>query len=158
MRCSIHPTCLIRLVGYRRTVLVIWPRWSDFAVLYAGRGGTLKAIKELNSFTAAHETARNFELVELILSRANQALVMVAQAVMHVAYQWNKPSLWVRAVKSCGIEAGLTALRNETEIFKAVESFGFDSIKEGCVNFEHKAFESAKMYASIRKDGCNARQ
>lgn len=53
--CIVRSTivCLIVAVGYRRTVLVVWPAWSDCAVLYAGHDGTLRMINEVKSFTDA---------------------------------------------------------------------------------------------------------
>jgi hypothetical protein len=89
--------------------------------------------------TAAQETARNYELINLVLSRASQSPSAAAKAVEHVAYKWHNPNLWVRTVKSCSIMNGLTIFSDYTTIFKAISEFGFDAIKEGYATFIHKS-------------------
>ncbi len=116
--------------GYRRTVLVLWPSWSNFTVQYGGTGGILRAIAHVKSIETTEATSEQTELIDFVLSKGDQHFAAAADAVCEAALRWKSPDLWVRAVQACCTSLGVGVLPEE-KVVSALENFGLEAIKDG---------------------------
>ena len=129
--CIITPEHCV--TGYRRTVLVIWPSWSDYAVLYPGEKGLSRALEDIGSLSGQKElTTNEKDLIDFILLRSVEDPAAAAEAITQIALEQNNARLWNRAVKACCAHKGLAAL-SEDDIRLAIEHFGLEAIQSGYV-------------------------
>ncbi|TCD68476.1 hypothetical protein EIP91_010651 [Steccherinum ochraceum] len=114
---------------YRRTVLVIWPHYNNFAIQY-GENNVPRACQSLAKITTTAPSADDTALADFVLSRAAKLVPTdVVQAVTRVALRWNDPSLWVRAVRACSVRGkGLAMFPQPQPIFDALALFGTQDI------------------------------
>lgn len=115
------------LLGYFRTVIVLFPHWARFE-LTDGPGGFTDACRRLRACNT-EPSPTDSKLVEDILARAGPLhCEMILSCVCHVAIVWNNLLLWLRTVKLCDAEQSLFAL-GEDNIYSAVARFGFPPVQ-----------------------------
>lgn len=114
--------------GYRRTVLVIWPKYADF--LITGHGDLESACLDLYGILSKTPTQDERAQIEFLMTRikAPEDAVHVADGVCRIACQWEDVELWKRVVEVCSKKQGLNTLDVES-ICTAISTFGFDAIK-----------------------------
>ncbi len=64
---SNQPLILIKLIVYRRMVLVIWPPFAHFDIIHRGRGSEY-ACEKVRASTGTRPTQEELEIVDIILS------------------------------------------------------------------------------------------
>ena len=117
------------LVGYRRTVLVIWPRYSHFAIQY-GEDNTERACSTLAGMTNPKPSSNDLALADFVLRLAGKLPAQAARAVCHAAHLWKNITLWTRAITTCSpLGKGLAIIDKDEILFDAVTRFGFKDIK-----------------------------
>ncbi|PIL31359.1 hypothetical protein GSI_06058 [Ganoderma sinense ZZ0214-1] len=113
---------------YRRTVLVLWPKWAHFDLVHGSEAFSF-ACEELRASTSQEATEDEVELVEIILARSTASKAKdVVSSVCRVALTWKDFSLWFRAVRACDAEKSIGALQVDN-ILRAVATFGFDEVQ-----------------------------
>ncbi|KAH9936707.1 hypothetical protein B0H21DRAFT_894199 [Amylocystis lapponica] len=117
--------------GYRRTVLVIWPKWQDFSIRYGdGHDGFKRACETLRTSTSPAPTPDELEVMEQILQRASVISVAeIIAKVCPVACLWRDASIWVRAVTACDAVHGIASLGVEN-VYRALLVFDFEDIQD----------------------------
>ena len=120
-----HLPCAL---DYRRTVLVIWPKWANFDLIHGPKAFSV-ACDQLRASTSQEPTEEEAELTDIVLARSNASRAKdVVSSVCHVALAWKDFSLWFRAVRACDAEKSLDTLQ-VNNILQAVATFGFDEVQ-----------------------------
>ncbi|TCD68473.1 hypothetical protein EIP91_010648 [Steccherinum ochraceum] len=135
---------------YRRTVLVIWPKYSNFAIQY-GEENIERACKTLSSFQHASPEADDLALADFVLARAAKNPAAAAQSVCHAALMWKSSELWVRAVQTCSPvgNKGLALFPNPSRIVEAISTLGFSEVKSGLEKMLHVDLRNAARFAFL---------
>ncbi|TBU40008.1 hypothetical protein BD309DRAFT_1083033 [Dichomitus squalens] len=119
---------------YLRTVVVIWPSWTHYDIVY-GEDAFWHACEELESSTTTSPTLEENQLVQYILSRVDaddenadheQAVSSVATAA---ACRWKDLALWKKTMDKCLPYLSLAMSSVEESIYTAVETFGFEAVE-----------------------------
>ncbi|KAJ3542327.1 hypothetical protein NM688_g5980 [Phlebia brevispora] len=114
---------------YRRTVLVIWPKYAYCAIMDdvcgACDGLDIEA-DQLETSTPELSARINFLLNRF--GRSSWNGILIAKTVCKAAVKWNEPELWKRAVDSCSIREGVRIVGVE-ELHNAIRKFGFQAIQ-----------------------------
>ena len=110
-------------------MLIVWPRWSTFALLYSGERGLQRACAKLEA-TAAAPGADELSIAHDILASPYLAhhAPRIAQAVCQAASLWGDAQLWARAVERCCAHAGLATIPDDRK-FAALERFGWGAVR-----------------------------
>ncbi|KAI1793097.1 hypothetical protein LXA43DRAFT_281235 [Ganoderma leucocontextum] len=117
---------------YHRTVLVIWPPWAHYDIVY-GEEGLSRACNELTSSTTMSPTSEENQLVQFVLSRLegdcsaddmNQAM----SSVSSIACNWKDLALWTKSMVR-GSRLSLSSSLVEGSIHTAVQTFGFNAVE-----------------------------
>jgi hypothetical protein len=118
---------------YRRTALVLWPKWGT---LGAGGGADQRsayALDELKASTSTEPTARDLDLYNY-LSISAQYLTKraILDVLGGVARRWKKREYWIDIVRSCmsGYSGDLLSI---DEVAAASAIFEFSSLKHAYV-------------------------
>lgn len=121
------------MLGYRRAVLVIWPKRNRPSVLYSGNAGFIRACTELEGSTPAGPSAKDNELVELLLSKQDADPQRVAQVICQAACAWQDVDLWHKAISVPSKLHGLATISDDNKLY-AVKAFGFEYVRSryGC--------------------------
>ncbi|EKM48029.1 uncharacterized protein PHACADRAFT_214984 [Phanerochaete carnosa HHB-10118-sp] len=100
---------------YHRSVLMIYPGWSTFSLLYSGEGGLLRACTKLESTRTSPPTKFDHSFAEEVLlsSELPRHASRVASAVCHAGLSWNDAALRTLAIKRCCPYAGLATLPDD---------------------------------------------
>ena len=97
-------------IGYRRTVLVIWPDCYNFDISYGKNpSGALRALDE--AISSGKQTSNEHELPDFILRTANareQPQAESAKIVCSAARCWNNIALRKRAIRVWKAETSLS--------------------------------------------------
>ncbi|TCD68475.1 hypothetical protein EIP91_010650 [Steccherinum ochraceum] len=117
---------------YHRTVLVIWPNYSNISIQY-GTDNIQRACSVLFGAAPGTPTSDDLALADFILTRAAKSPMEAARCVCRAARAWNNSSLWVRAVQTCCPLSGkgLDLFPDTQSILDAIAAFGFSGIREG---------------------------
>lgn len=116
-------------LGYRRSVLVLWPERNDFSIRYDSSTGAERACEILCASTSLVPTPEEAKLAEHVVRRASRwDSEKVLASVCPAAFRWKDAALWVRAVTQCGAQRSIAAL-GEQAIFGAVLAFPFKDIR-----------------------------
>ncbi|TCD68477.1 hypothetical protein EIP91_010652 [Steccherinum ochraceum] len=112
---------------YHRSVVVIWPPSSDFAVRYTEDLHAAGAVLSL----ITPETSRDEHegLIQFVLMRFRQEPRYVIEVLCHAASVWRDPSLWVHAVSTASRDEGLAVFSSMDSVWNAITAFGFVSIE-----------------------------
>ncbi|RPD82293.1 hypothetical protein L226DRAFT_497438 [Lentinus tigrinus ALCF2SS1-7] len=114
---------------YRRTVLVIWPRWANFDIIH-GVNGLSYACEKLRTSTTLQATSDESELANLVLTRASAShCTAIVSSLCRVALTWKDLSLWKQAVDHCDATRSIAAFGGDRHIRRAVATFGFQEIR-----------------------------
>ncbi|KAL4247009.1 hypothetical protein ABKN59_001281 [Abortiporus biennis] len=118
--------------GYRRTVLVIWPKVMNSKVCYVGEDGFQRVCALLSEIQTSRRTAMDDKFLEFILHghRRKPAMdaCMITKAVCRVASAWHDCILWNRAV-SLGSPFGGLAVLPTSDVVEAFLKFSFSYIR-----------------------------
>ncbi|KAH8103885.1 hypothetical protein BXZ70DRAFT_669976, partial [Cristinia sonorae] len=115
---------------YRRTVLVIWPSYSHEGV----RRGLQNLENICNKIARATKDTPRADIQHLIddaLLQCPKDARYVTTAVCRAACAWKDVSLWIRAVDVGSKAGGWAALPNDTELWRDVNTFGFEHAQSG---------------------------
>ena len=117
-------------IGYRRTVLVIWPDCYNFDISYSKNpSGALRALDE--AISSGKQTGKEHELADFILRTANareQSQAEIAKVVYLAARRWNNVDLWKRAMRACKAETSLSVVETPLLCDSAI-TFGFQEVR-----------------------------
>lgn len=117
------------VIGYRRTVLVIWPNYSNFTIQY-GEGNVDRACLTLSNVSHEVPSRDDVALADFILGLAAKAPAKAAQSTCHVACLWRDLALWKRAIDTCSpLGKGLVVLDKNEAAFNAISRLGFEDVK-----------------------------
>ena len=114
--------------GYNRTVLVIWPPWSDLDVRY-GTHNLEGACQHIAAIRSTSPSAEELKLVEHALSKGTEHPFLVANAVSHAARQWRDQELWFRVMNTCTTEASGVDVQSLEHIQGAITVFSFETVR-----------------------------
>ncbi|TFL04375.1 hypothetical protein BDV98DRAFT_590190 [Pterulicium gracile] len=112
---------------YRRTVLVIWPKWGHFSMLYTGPDGFSKACKDLPWLDNAKKQR---DLADYILLTGAQSDARLAAGVVcELANNLKNVNLWEKAIRTCAqVGLGFVIVGNQVKL-EAIEQFGFTAVR-----------------------------
>lgn len=117
-------------LGYRRTVLVIWPDCYNFDISYGKNpAGALNKLNE--AILSGRQTENERELVDFILRTAKareQPQAEIAKIVCSAAQHWNSIELWKRAICACKAETSLSVVGTPLLCDSAI-TFGFQEVR-----------------------------
>ena len=117
-------------IGYRRTVLVIWPDCYNFDIWYGKNpSGALRALDE--AISSGKQIGNERELADFILRTANarkQPQTEIAKIVCSAARCWNNIDLWKRAIRACKAETSLSVVGTPMLCDSAI-TFGFQKVR-----------------------------
>ncbi|KAF7789411.1 hypothetical protein EIP86_000355 [Pleurotus ostreatoroseus] len=114
---------------YRRTALVIWPKFAD-CIIYSDLEDVCVDLRKEVSKTRSC-TPEQRVIIELLLNRRVSQpsdAANVADAVCHAACCWRDLGLWRRAIQLCSTAAGVAAFAAEL-VCSAIGVFGFDAVQ-----------------------------
>ena len=117
-------------IGYRRTVLVIWPDRYNFDISYGKNpSGALSTLEE--AISSGKQTGKEHELADFILRTANareQPQSEIAKIVCSAARRWNNNDLWKRTIRACKAETSLSVVGTPLLCDSAI-TFGFQGVR-----------------------------
>lgn len=117
------------MIGYRRTVLVIWPNYSNFTIQY-GENNVDRACLTLANVSHEVPSRDDVALADFILGLAAKAPAKAAQSTCHAACLWKDLALWKRAIATCSpLCKGLAVLDKHEAALNAISSFGFENVQ-----------------------------
>lgn len=125
--CHLDHLKLKCMTGYNRTVLVIWPLWSDLDVRY-GTHNLEGACQHIAAIQSTSPSDKELKLVEHALSKGTEHPFLVANAVSHAARQWRNHELWFRVVNTCSTEASGVDVLSLEHIQGAITVFSFQTV------------------------------
>ncbi|KAF7789412.1 hypothetical protein EIP86_000356 [Pleurotus ostreatoroseus] len=113
---------------YRRTVLVIWPKFAD-CIVSDNPEDVCSDLKDEATSTKSCTPEQHATIEFLLNRRVGQCgdAVNVAGAVCHAACCWGDLELWKRTVQRCSPAAGAMTLTAE-DVRAAITTFGFDAV------------------------------
>jgi hypothetical protein len=118
---------------YRRTALVLWPKWGSLG----GSGGADRrsayALDELKASTSTEPSTQDLDLYNYLSTSAQYlAKRVVLDVLCGVARRWKKRDYWNDTVWSCagGLAGDLLSI---DEIAAALAIFGFSSLTHAYV-------------------------
>ncbi|KAK1228340.1 hypothetical protein PQX77_008593 [Marasmius sp. AFHP31] len=115
---------------YRRTALVIWPRWTRLGD-EEGDGRTVAALEALRELDGSDATPEDMELFSWVCrSSGYRRHPRALETLCNVALEWEKPDLWVKAVTTTRGEC-LTHMLPIDELASAITQFGYANISMG---------------------------
>ncbi|KAJ8075198.1 hypothetical protein PM082_019526 [Marasmius tenuissimus] len=115
---------------YRRTALVIWPRWTRLGD-EEGDGQTVSALEALRELDGLDATAEDTELFSWVCrSSGYRRHPRALETLCNVALEWEKPDLWVKAVTTTRDQC-LTHMLSIDELASAISQFGYTEISMG---------------------------
>lgn len=115
-------------LGYRRTVLVIWPNFANCVVASNLDDVCDELRDEADEFDKA--TPEQRATIEFLLARSvdsSEDAVTVADSVCNASCHWRDLELWKRAVEKCSRAAGVATLDADS-IYTAIKAFGFEAV------------------------------
>lgn len=110
------------ILGYRRTVLVIWPKWSNHDILFGGEGGLAYGVAKLNAIISKEPNPVERALCTT-LWRARRRDTFVIRSVCRVARLWKDATLWKHAAQPQS--QPITTVGSE-EIYEGILTFGWE--------------------------------
>ncbi|KAH9950171.1 hypothetical protein B0H21DRAFT_831190 [Amylocystis lapponica] len=101
--------------SYRRTVLVIWPDANNHDMM-SGAEGFHYACKKIRTTTSMKPTPDETKLMDYILSETSASSCSEAmRSICFAACVWQDLSVWIRAIKACDAERGISVLGEVNE-------------------------------------------
>lgn len=116
------------MIGYRRTVLVIWPNRNNSSILYQGDVGFERACEHLAKTVSTEPSPEQTELINFITSKHATNPKQAADALCIAACDLEDSSLWEKAITLCSPSLGMATISNELKR-EAIENFGFEIVK-----------------------------
>jgi hypothetical protein len=121
-------------VGYRRTVLVIWPQRHSLEMHYGNDPeGAIQALKSQVECEPRDERKER-EVAEFLLrslERGNVTGVDIIDIVSGVACAWEDLPLWDRTIKACGAETRI--ILDHSSISQAFKAYGINTVGDAFV-------------------------
>lgn len=118
-------------IGYRRTVLIIWPDAKDCNVRFGGHNFNL-ALKKISE-PEISESIRS-KILDYLLREASIDIAGVANAVSSFALSKHDLELWNRCIRACGTTNGFCQFKSQT-LIEAANMFGFVNVKHRYVTY-----------------------
>ena len=117
------------MIGYRRTVLVIWPHEFDLGTTF--EDDIENALDDLAQVESTRPHKRERKLIEFLLNVAKnrpEERASIAETLTHAACVWKDIALLERVLAACGTTAGVGLLEDES-LARCIETFGFPAIQ-----------------------------
>ncbi|KAJ8072944.1 hypothetical protein PM082_019807 [Marasmius tenuissimus] len=115
---------------YRRTALVIWPRWTRLGD-EEGDARTVSALETLRELDGSDPTAEDLKLFDWVCrSSGYKRHSRTLETLCNVALEWEKAELWVTAITTTRDEC-LTHMVPIDELASAITQFGYTEISMG---------------------------
>ncbi|KAL0064876.1 hypothetical protein AAF712_008129 [Marasmius tenuissimus] len=115
---------------YRRTALVIWPRWTRLGD-EEGDARTVSALETLRELDGSDPTAEDLKLFDWVCrSSGYKRHSRTLETLCNVALEWEKAELWVTAITTTRDEC-LTHMVPIDELASAITQFGYTNISVG---------------------------
>ena len=116
--------------GYNRTVLLVWPPWSDLEVRY-GTHNLKAACEYIDAIISlpGSPSAEEMRVVEHVLSKSAANPRLVADTVCHVALMWKDRELWLRTVDTCTTGTSGGVILSLDNIRSAITAFSFEVVQ-----------------------------
>lgn len=113
---------------YRRTALVLWPKWGSLGRNKGGDRRAVYALEMLKASSSLEPTSEELDLFNYVSkSAANISKSDLIKALCPNARKWGKLDEWLAVVKSCTGQK-VTSLFSAKEVTAAVSAFGFPAI------------------------------
>jgi hypothetical protein len=113
---------------YRRTALVIWPKWGSLGRMKRGDRRAAYALEMLKASSSLEPTSEELDLFNYVSkSAANISKPDLVKALCPNARKWGKVYDWLAIVKRC-IGKKVSSLFSAKEATAAVSAFGFPSV------------------------------
>lgn len=122
--CGAHTT---GPVGYRRTVLVLFPYNKELDILLES-GGVSYALRRLKRGGTGQPDEDDQKVAKFIVDRIKKGDTVSTQAMTDYAVQWNDLAMWSQVVKSGGTDKAIDILGKE-RLVAAWMKFSFDVIQ-----------------------------
>ena len=116
---------LVSPLGYRRTVLVLWPNWNDCGIRYTG-ASFKAAFDDVNKVDLSPE--KRMRIAEFLLRNSTRNPLRIAKCITQLAFDSDNLDLWVRSAKVCDPKKVLTIFGGE-EFVDAILTLGFDNVR-----------------------------
>jgi hypothetical protein len=123
---SFHSTSLCH-VGYRRTVLVLFPVGKELDILLKA-GGVSYALPKLKRAGPRDPTDEDRKIANYVLARLTPRDKASSLAMADFAIQWNDLAMWNQLVKASGAEKNLDMVGKDN-LIKAWKKFSFESVR-----------------------------
>lgn len=136
---------------YRRTVLVIWPSWKNYDILYQGTNGFLRACKHISGLDSSPPSLDDTALALFVVRASKSNGKLAAEAVCRKALDWNDAILWCRAVDHCSNAVGVNVLPDDRK-YAAIRLFGWSRLVPRYV-FRHPKTRVMLTLCQLRQNG-----
>ncbi|KAJ3551126.1 hypothetical protein NM688_g4911 [Phlebia brevispora] len=114
---------------YRRTVLVIWPKYANGAVTNSVDSTYNDLYTDIGRLDTATEEVRG--LIDYVLNRSDPSKLNgehLPELICGAAYRWGDVGLWRHAVDACAEKLGLATL-DIGSLSAAAKQFGFEEVR-----------------------------
>ncbi|KZV95593.1 hypothetical protein EXIGLDRAFT_644081 [Exidia glandulosa HHB12029] len=123
---------------YRRTVLVIWPRWSSL-----GSGGDRRAAYALDQLEGVNSTEPTTEELQYFHDVLQSRQSDTFELLCGLARQWRRLDLWKAVIVKLADDDSVD------EIFPAIEEFGFDALRPSLEEYVRSRSRNSQRFTFL---------
>lgn len=110
-------------------VLVIWPEWQKFKILYSGEDGFKRAQKEVEAASKnAQPSEKDMKIALQLLRICETDRQLAARTLCDAALAWEDSSLWCKAAEACSKDQGVRVVPSE-HLLVAIAALGWNALE-----------------------------